>query len=70
MEIQGKSSLIDEYETRAGGLSATLPPKAKIAPKFSRLPNHVGLIPDGNRRWARTRGLLPNWDMRQDSSGD
>lgn len=23
---------------------------------FSRLPRHVGLIPDGNRRWAQARG--------------
>lgn len=59
MEIQGKPPLIDEYETRASGPSATSPPKAKVAPQFSRLPNHVGLIPDGNRRWARMRGLLP-----------
>ncbi|MBC8064175.1 MAG: undecaprenyl diphosphate synthase family protein, partial [Chlorobia bacterium] len=28
-------------------------------PTFSRLPKHVGLIPDGNRRWARQRGLHP-----------
>src|ERR1022692_2511123 len=59
MKIQGKPSLIDEYETQANGASATSLPKAKVAPKFSRLPNHVGLIPDGNRRWARMRGLLP-----------
>lgn len=29
------------------------------AKPFSRLPKHVGLIPDGNRRWARERGLHP-----------
>jgi undecaprenyl diphosphate synthase len=27
--------------------------------RFSRLPRHVGLIPDGNRRWAKERGLHP-----------
>ncbi len=26
-------------------------------PKFSRLPRHIGVIPDGNRRWALARGL-------------
>ncbi len=26
-------------------------------PKFKRIPNHIGIIPDGNRRWAETRGL-------------
>lgn len=25
--------------------------------KFSRLPLHIGVIPDGNRRWALTQGL-------------
>src|SRR5664279_3143487 len=59
MEIQAKPPLIDKYETRANGLSASSPPKVKVAPQFSRLPDHVGLIPDGNRRWARLRGLLP-----------
>jgi undecaprenyl diphosphate synthase len=24
--------------------------------RFTRLPRHVGLIPDGNRRWAESRG--------------
>ena len=31
----------------------------RSAKTFSRLPKHVGLIPDGNRRWARARGLHP-----------
>lgn len=26
-------------------------------PKFSRLPEHIGVIPDGNRRWAQRHGL-------------
>lgn len=25
--------------------------------EFTRIPKHVGLIPDGNRRWAQARGL-------------
>jgi len=26
-------------------------------PKFKRLPRHIGIIPDGNRRWSVARGL-------------
>ncbi|KKG01366.1 dihydroorotate dehydrogenase [Methanosarcina mazei] len=26
-------------------------------PKFKRLPRHIAIIPDGNRRWALARGL-------------
>ncbi len=25
--------------------------------QFTRLPRHIGIIPDGNRRWADTRAL-------------
>ena len=31
----------------------------RSAKPFSRLPKHVGFIPDGNRRWARQRDLHP-----------
>lgn len=26
---------------------------------FKNIPNHVAIIPDGNRRWAKTKGLKP-----------
>jgi len=26
-------------------------------PQFRRIPNHIGIIPDGNRRWAEEKGL-------------
>ncbi|WP_066634683.1 undecaprenyl diphosphate synthase family protein [Desulfolucanica intricata] len=26
-------------------------------PRFKRLPKHIGIIPDGNRRWAQNKGL-------------
>lgn len=28
-----------------------------VLPKFNRIPKHVGIIPDGNRRWAVQQGL-------------
>lgn len=28
-----------------------------VKPKFRRLPKHIGVIPDGNRRWAVNQGL-------------
>jgi undecaprenyl diphosphate synthase len=28
-------------------------------PKFARLPSQVGFIPEGNRRWAKDRGMPP-----------
>lgn len=32
------------------------PPADTTRLRFSRLPRHVGIIPDGNRRWAEARG--------------
>src|SRR5579884_1860688 len=40
-------------------------PVTSFAPRFARLPKHVGLIPDGNRRWAKERGLHPGEGYRQ-----
>ncbi len=35
-----------------------MPQKAKVTlPKGTKVPDHLALIPDGNRRWARARGL-------------
>ena len=31
--------------------------KKIILPKGTKVPDHLGIIPDGNRRWARARGL-------------
>ena len=28
-----------------------------LIPKFKRLPKHIGIIPDGNRRWAQSHGM-------------
>jgi len=30
-------------------------------PKLKNIPNHVAIIPDGNRRWAKEKGLQP-WE--------
>lgn len=30
-----------------------------VLPKDARIPKHVAIIPDGNRRWAKERGLPP-----------
>ena len=50
-------------ETQKGSGSAFTVPysgraRMPVAKPFARLPKHVGLIPDGNRRWARARGEL------------
>ncbi len=35
-----------------------MPQKVKITlPKDTKVPDHIAIIPDGNRRWARARGL-------------
>ncbi|HNY98060.1 MAG TPA: polyprenyl diphosphate synthase [Candidatus Pacearchaeota archaeon] len=31
----------------------------QILPKITNLPNHIAIIPDGNRRWARQRKMQP-----------
>ncbi len=31
---------------------------AGMQPKFGKIPAHIGIIPDGNRRYAKSRGLL------------
>lgn len=33
------------------------------------IPNHIAIIPDGNRRWARKRGLKP-WDGHEAGAGN
>jgi len=33
-------------------------------PKFKRLPRHIGVIPDGNRRWAVAHGLPKHMGYR------
>ena len=30
-------------------------------PEIKNIPTHVAIIPDGNRRWAKKKGLQP-WD--------
>lgn len=35
-----------------------MPPKVSLTlPKDTKVPDHLAIIPDGNRRWARSRGL-------------
>ncbi len=34
---------------------------AKSNSKFDNIPKHVAIIPDGNRRWAKYRGLAPQF---------
>ena len=37
-----------------------MPRKEKITlPKGTEIPDHIALVPDGDRRWARARGLSP-----------
>jgi undecaprenyl diphosphate synthase len=35
----------------------TFEPGDGIMKKFGKLPKHIGIIPDGNRRWAVARGM-------------
>ncbi len=38
-------------------MSGKMMAKAAITKKFSKLPNHLAIVPDGNGRWAEQRGL-------------
>lgn len=38
-------------------LSGEAPARAPATADLGRVPRHVGIIPDGNRRWAQARGL-------------
>jgi len=37
--------------------ASVLPKVATALPRFLRLPAHIGVIPDGNRRWAAAQGI-------------
>jgi undecaprenyl diphosphate synthase len=36
-------------------------------PEIRNIPNHVAIIPDGNRRWAEKKGLKP-WDGHEEGA--
>ncbi len=44
-------ALVDEFRSRVARM---------LAKKLKKIPRHVAIIPDGNRRWARRR-KLPEW---------
>ncbi len=61
-DCQGKvSDLASACPHCGGSLTAVAMYESKLVAHkrslFARMPRHVGLIPDGNRRWARERGL-------------
>lgn len=39
-----------------------------VLPKNTRIPKHVAIIPDGNRRWAKERGLPASAGHRESSN--
>ena len=38
-----------------------------MSKEIANLPNHVAIIPDGNRRWAKARGRKP-WDGHEEGA--
>ncbi|MEJ2347802.1 MAG: polyprenyl diphosphate synthase [Patescibacteria group bacterium] len=45
-----------------------MPKKAELSlPRGTKVPNHIVIIPDGNRRWARARGL-PDYKGHQEGA--
>src|SRR3989304_4863886 len=39
--------------------------RALNLPRGTKIPNHIAIIPDGNRRWARARGLHTFYGHKQ-----
>lgn len=58
MEVTAPVATLGDYLLAKwhGGCLSSMPPRA-MQPTFERIPRHIAVIPDGNRRWAEERGL-------------